>query len=193
MGPRSVSASRRRAAEGQPRRPVRPGALSHQAGAAAAADPSVTRPPALASDDRRRRAPICCASGSVCAVHKGDGRASRSTKRARALALAVPIRQVMYCTRAISDGGFGEPRSHVGGPPPGNSSHDAQLVAPATGCATNRATGQHIDHAGWPTPGSSSAARAARAVDAGLSVVFRDEGAEQAVPNDQDAAVVAVG
>ena len=84
-----------------------------------------------------------------------------------------------------------KPRGHVGRPPAGRHEPDAQLVrtmnARASASRASAAYTSTFAHSGLKLRSGRTCA-----VDARLVVVFFVEGAEQTIPDDQDAAVVAV-
>ena len=86
------------------------------------------------------------------------------------------------------EGRFGEALRHIGRSPAGRPPPQLQFVAPAPGMPAVLQQGP-VD-LGIGPQGVPAVERAARAVDTGL--VFFLEGAEQAVPEDQDAAIVPV-
>ena len=99
-------------------------------------------------------------------------------------------RRVVAPHRIDPESGFRKPLGHIGGPPAGRLEPDAHLVRPrASAPHVSRQRG--IDLEVGPQR-VEAAQRRASAVDARLVVALFLEGAEQAVPHDQDAAVVAV-
>ena len=92
--------------------------------------------------------------------------------------------------RAMSKGGLGKRAATSAGRQPGGLNQTRSLSRQrARMPAVARQRGVDLEVGPQRVP---AAQRAARAVDAGLVVVLSLEGAEQAVPDDQDAAVVAV-
>ena len=120
--------------------------------------------------------------------HPGDQRHELQARKPAQAALHV--RCVEHAVRVQVEGRPGKALRHVGRAPPGRLEPDAQLVAPAPRMPA--VMDELPVHHGVGPQRIPALQQAARAVDTGLAVVFGLEGAEQAVPDDEDAAVVPV-
>ena len=134
----------------------------------------------------------CSPSDSRCTFHRNSPRpASTATNSSDGQRRgARRQRRVEALHRGDVEGRLGPARGHVGRPPARRLEPHAQLVGPRARAPAVQPQ-VAVDLQVGPQR-VEAAQRRARAVDHRVAIVFLDEGAEQAVPDDQDAAVVLV-